>query len=119
MARFVLTDETQLVRELDVHAAAKEMAAKLGIAGQIETRVGDYRQKGHSVGWSGKPGDHDVLMEIYVVPLTKYALSMETENLVLRVALDRLAGEGASDKAIEDHRSNLRARDAKSVALRR
>lgn len=117
MANFVLTDKTQLLREMEVHEAVKEMARRLGISGQIETRVGDFRQKGWTTGWAGKPGEHDVLVEVYVVPLTRCTLSMETENLVLRDALDRALGEGASDKAIKGHRAILMAAAARTEAL--
>ncbi|HVQ09545.1 MAG TPA: hypothetical protein VMS43_14025 [Allosphingosinicella sp.] len=112
MATFVLTAETQLVRQMEVHDAAKKMASRLGMAAQVETRVGDFRHTGWSTGWTkGLNNGCDVLVEVYVVPLTPYTLSMETENLVLRRALDEASGQGTGDRAVEAYRSELRERD--------
>jgi hypothetical protein len=114
MPRFVLTEETQLLRSIDLHNAAREMACGLGISGQIETRAGDYRKTGWSVGWTGKPGDHDVLLEVYAAPLTPYTLSVATENEVLRAKVRSIAGAGADESAIEAYREFLRERDRRA-----
>lgn len=114
MARFVLREDTQLVREIDLHAAAMEMAKKLGIRGQVETRAGDYRTTGWTTGFMGHdPRGSDVLLEVYAVPLSSMTLSMAMENEVLRAALNQAAGEGADEAAIEAFRTMLTERDAR------
>lgn len=72
--QFKLGDSaTMLIRVMDVHSEATEMAERLGMAAQVETTVGRWDERGRVVGWTKKANTgrgNEVLVEVFVSDLS-------------------------------------------------
>lgn len=72
MPEFMLDDGyIGLIRAMDLHDAAIEMARKLGIRGEVRTMVGKWEEGGQITGWTkqSKAGSADVLLEVFASKL--------------------------------------------------
>lgn len=72
--QFKLGDSAMmLIRTMDVQAEALAMAERLGIAGQVETTVGRWDERGRIIGWTKKGNTglgNEVLVEVFISDLT-------------------------------------------------
>lgn len=92
---------TMLIRSLDVHAEAKEMARRLGIRGEVAVTIGRWEENGKLIGWTkkGRDGDDEILVEVFVSDLNgenrefdRYAremLQLIEENKALKARLTK------------------------------